>query len=172
MGTSRRITAAAGGIAAAMLVVALAGCSAISGSSPGSTFDSTRAASHGASSRPSDSATGRPSTATPTLVAGGSATQNKAFFDHVNSTLFAANASAHGRAIIDNLVAAGFNKATMQVTPDKTSINGTVDSILFSVRLGDECLLGQRGGDGYSSAVQATLKDGGCLIGKTRPITW
>lgn len=86
--------------------------------------------------------------------------------------LFTANGSAKGRDIIDNLVAAGFDKAAMQVTPDKTAINGQVDSILFSVKLGAQCLLGQHGGGGYTSSVQAALVSGGCLIGKTRPIDW
>lgn len=116
------------------------------------------------------------SAATPAPVASyrsdGTAQANKAWFDAVNTKLFAANGSANGRAIIDSLVAAGFEKAAMQVTPDKTSINGGVDSILFSVEIGDSCLLGQHGGGGYSSAVEPVLKSGLCLIGKTRAIDW
>lgn len=108
----------------------------------------------------------------PTFLPDGTAMQNKVWFDTVNTKLFAANGSANGRAIIDSLVSSGFDKAAMQVTPDKTTINGGVDSILFSVKIGDSCLLGQHGGDGYSSAVEAALKSGSCLIGKTRPIDW
>ena len=108
----------------------------------------------------------------PTFLPDGTAMQNKVWFDTVNTKLFAANGSANGRAIIDSLVSSGFDKAAMQVTPDKTTINGGVDSILFSVKIGDSCLLGQHGGDGYSSAVEAVLKSGDCLIGKTRPIDW
>jgi len=108
----------------------------------------------------------------PTMVPNGTAEQEKPFFDSVNATLIAANGSANGREIIDNLVAAGFAKADMQVTPDKTAIGGTVDSILFSVKIGGECLLGQRSGAGYTSSVQKALADGTCLIGKTRPIDW
>jgi hypothetical protein len=111
-------------------------------------------------------------TRAPTLVAGGTAQENKAYFDAVNTRLFATTASANGRSIIDNLVAAGFDKASMQVTPDRTSINGSVDSILFSVKIGTMCLLGQHGGGGYSSAVEAALTSGVCLIGKTRVIDW
>ncbi len=102
----------------------------------------------------------------------GSAKDNKAYFDQVNNKLFAANGSANGRDIVDNLVSAGFDKTDMQVTPDKSSINGAVDSILFSVKIGTDCLLGQHGSGGYSSAVEAALKDGSCLVGKTRPIDW
>ncbi len=127
--------------------------------------------STGSSARPSAAPSATPSAA-PTLAPEGTAQQNRAYFDVVNERLFATNSGATGRAIIDNLVAAGFTKADMQVTPDKTSINGTVDSILFSVRFGGECLLGQHGGDGYSSSVQAALAGGTCIVGRTRPIDW
>ena len=108
----------------------------------------------------------------PSFLPDGSAEANKAWFDAANTRLIGANSGANGRAIIDSLVAAGFDKAAMQVTPDKTSINGGVDSILFSVKIGDSCLLGQRGGGGYSSAVEPALKSGLCLVGKTRAIDW
>ena len=108
----------------------------------------------------------------PSFLSGGSAEANKAWFDTTNTRLIGANSEANGRAIIDSLVAAGFDKAAMQVTPDKTSINGGVDSILFSVKIGDSCLLGQRGGGGYSSAIEPVLKSGLCLVGKTRAIDW
>jgi opacity protein-like surface antigen len=114
-------------------------------------------------------------TATPDPVfhPNGTADENKAYFDLVNTRFFTANPSALGRPIIDNLVAAGFSKADMQVTPDKTSIGGGVDSILFAVKMGNECLLGQHGGGGYSSSVAAALTTGGpCLIGLTRSIDW
>ena len=108
----------------------------------------------------------------PSFLPDGSAEANKAWFDAANTRLFVANQSANGRAIIDSLVAAGFDKASMQLTPDKTSIDGGVDSILFSVKIRDSCLLGQYGAGGYSSAVEPVLKSGLCLIGKTRAIDW
>jgi hypothetical protein len=103
----------------------------------------------------------------------GSAQENKVYFDLVNTRFFAANPSALGRPIIDNLVAAGFPKSDMQVTPDRTSIGIGADSILFAVKIGDSCLLGQWGSGTYSSSVEAALTTAGpCLIGITRPITW
>ena len=102
----------------------------------------------------------------------GSAEANKAWFDAANTRLIGTNSEANGRAIIDSLVAAGFDRASMQLTPDKTSIDGGVDSILFSVKIRDSCLLGQYGAGGYSSAVEPVLKSGLCLIGKTRAIDW
>jgi hypothetical protein len=161
MPATRRFTIGAGVSMLGIFVlgVSLAGCSSIA---PEPSVSVTSAA-------PS-------STASPAPVASflpdGTARANKAWFDTVNAKFFAANGSANGRAIIDSLIAAGFEKAAMQVTPDKTSINGGVDSILFSVKIGDSCLLGQHGGGGYSSAVEAALKSGLCLVGKTRTIDW
>jgi hypothetical protein len=119
--------------------------------------------------RPSASAAPEPA---PGLVPDGTALQNKAYFDSVNGALIAANNSATGRLIIDSLVAAGFDKANMQLTPDKTTINSAADSVLFSVRIGDSCLLGQRTGGEYDSSVQKALQSGACLVGQTRPINW
>ncbi|MBG6107171.1 hypothetical protein [Frigoribacterium sp. CG_9.8] len=157
MPATRRFTVSAGFLA---LGVVLVGCTSPSPTPTSSTSAGPRSTA----------------TATPVPVAGflpgGTAQANKPWFDAVNTKLFAAGASANGRAIIDSLVTAGFDKAAMQVTPDKTSIKGEVDSILFSVKIGDSCLLGQHGGGGYSSAVEAALKSGLCLIGKTRSIDW
>ncbi|MBG6238326.1 hypothetical protein IWX78_001281 [Mycetocola sp. CAN_C7] len=96
------------------------------------------------------------------------------FFDTVNTATLAANASADGRAFIDGLVAAGFDKTTMEVTADATTIGNAADSIQFSVRWGDSCLIGQNGAavNGYHSTVGPLLGTGTCLIGSTRPIDW
>ncbi|TDQ03575.1 hypothetical protein AXZ95_1867 [Leifsonia sp. 115AMFTsu3.1] len=118
------------------------------------------------------------STATPTatagLVPGGTAQENLAYFDTVNHATLAANPNAQGRDFIDALVKAGFTKADMQVTVDTTTIGLKANSIQFSVRMGDSCLIGQNGADagGYSSMVTPVLSTGNCLIGQTRPIDW
>ena len=158
MGRSRQAITVALALAT---VAALAGC--VPSAAPHPTSTKTAAAT--ASPTPT-------ATAAPTYQPNGSAQANKAYFDLVNNTFFAANGNALGRPIIDNLVAAGFTKADMQVTPDKTSIGGGVDSILFSVRIGKNCLLGQHGAGGYSSAVVAALANGSCLVGLTRAINW
>lgn len=165
--------------AAIVVATALAGCA----QAPPGGSTSVSAASPSSSSSPatpnptaaaSSSATPDPSASTaPVLRSGGTANDNKEYFDLVNNRLFAANGSADGRAIIDNLVAAGFVKKDMQVTPDKDAIGRATDSILFSVKIGDSCLLGQHGGAGYSSVVAPALTSGGaCLIGLTRSIDW
>lgn len=152
---------AATALAATLLVALLTGCS---GSSPQPAATST--------SSPTATASAASTPAPPQFYPDGTAKLNKPYFDSVNSTLIAANPSAGGKDVIDALVAAGFDKANMQVTPDKTTIGRNVDSVLFSVRIGTDCLLGQLSGSAYTSSVQAALTSGACLVGKTRPIDW
>jgi hypothetical protein len=102
------------------------------------------------------------------------AAENLAYFDSVNRAVIAADSAAGGRAFIDALVAAGFDRAGMQVTDDTTTLGEPADSIQFAVGFGPDCLIGQYGAksDGYQSAVRPALGTGGCLIGDTRPIDW
>ncbi|KRE30196.1 hypothetical protein [Agromyces sp. Soil535] len=103
-----------------------------------------------------------------------SASENVAFFDAVNLAVIAANSGAGGRDFIDALVAAGFDKAQMQVTADRTTVDVQADSVQFAVLFQSECLVGQYGpaSGGYHSAVRPALGAGGCLVGQTRPIDW
>jgi hypothetical protein len=108
------------------------------------------------------------------LIPDGSAEDNLPFFDSVNQQTLTANAAADGRTFVDGLVAAGFDKAAMELTSDSTTLGQAADSIVFSVRWGEECLIGQNGSavGGYHSTVQAVLGTGKCLIGETRPVDW
>ncbi|WP_052357668.1 DUF6993 domain-containing protein [Leifsonia aquatica] len=160
----RSLRAAAAGapvIVAAVLALALAGCTP--GAKPSATPSATPT--------PTSVASGEPA---PHLIAGGSAEQNLPFFDHVNRATLAANPDAKGRDFIDALVAAGFAKADMQVTADTTTIGLKANSIQFSVKLGETCLIGQNGADagGYNSEVTPVLSTGACLVGQTRAIDW
>lgn len=112
--------------------------------------------------------------APPTLRPELSASENLAFFDSVGQAVVAANPEAGGRDFIDALVAAGFDKAQMQVTADRTTIDLEADSLQFSVLFQGECLIGQYGpkSGGFHSAVRPVLATGTCLVGQTRPIDW
>ncbi len=134
MGRSRL---AAIGIAA-LCVIALAGCAP---SRPMPVPVPTTVSSSSSTPAPTESAA-------PTLISGGSAQQNKPYFDLVNTRLISSNGSATGQQLVDNLAQAGFDKSVMQVTPDKTTIGRSADSVLFSVRIGGDCLLGQLSHDG------------------------
>jgi hypothetical protein len=83
----------------------------------------------------------------------------------------------HGRPgvlvrVHDGLAAGGFDKSTMQVTADTTSIGRDADSVQFSVLWGQDCLIGQVSGAGYTSQTAPVLGTGACLVGSTRAIDW
>jgi hypothetical protein len=120
---------------------------------------------------PTSSASATPD-AGPTLHPGGTAAENLQFFDVTNQAFYAAHGKSDGRSIIDNLVAAGFRKQDMEVTPDQTSIGEAADSIVFSVRVKGECLIGQFSASGYTGTLGPMLGTGSCLVGTTRPIDW
>jgi hypothetical protein len=133
-------------------VLALTGCT---GDAEGPTAAPTRSVA------PSPTATIDPNTAEAKIE----------LFDATNEATVAAG-KTKGRNFIDALVAAGFDKSAMQLTPDKTAIGLQADNIQFSVELDDACLVGQYGNIGYHSAILPIIEDSGCLIGTTRPINW
>lgn len=157
----------AAGASAVVATVALA--LALTGCTPGPVSSAAPSATRSAAPTPSATAT-----VAPALVPGGTAEQNLPFFDQVNKATLAAKPDAKGRDFIDALVAAGFSKADMQVTADTTTIGLKANSIQFSVKLGETCLIGQNGADagGYNSMVTPVLSTGACLIGQTRAIDW
>lgn len=126
---------------------------------------------------PQPTPTSAPSTAPsapaePEIDLEGTAKENLPYFDQVNGELIAAGGTLDGRAFIDNLVAAGYPKTDLEVTNDRTAINGPADNIQFAVRLNGTCLIGQYGNIGYASTALDMLSTGRCLVGATRPIDW
>ena len=115
-----------------------------------------------------------PTDTAPVLVPTGSAEDNLPLFASVVDDVAASDQSVEGRAYIDALVAAGFAKDDMEVTRDRTSVGLPADAIQFSVRWGDECLVGQVGPStpAPTAVVVPLLPGGTCLIGQTRPIDW
>lgn len=113
--------------------------------------------------------------APPGFIADGTAEENLPVFAYVTETVWASDARGTGRAYIDALVGAGFDRAAMQVTEDLSTVGNPAESLQFSVRWGDtQCLIGQVGpstGDPVTT-VMDQLVDGRCLIGNTRPIDW
>jgi len=154
-----------------ILTVALVGVlTACSPGAPEATPTPTATPTDGA---PSPSAT--PTTpAEPTLVPDGTADDNLPLFSSVTAAVWATDARVTGRAYIDALTAAGFDKAAMQVTQDQSTVGNPAESIQFSVRWNDQCLIGQVGpatGDPVTVVVPV-LAEGTCLVGQTRPIDW
>ncbi|WP_435744634.1 DUF6993 domain-containing protein [Microbacterium sp. PMB16] len=147
-------------VAAALLV--LTGCTG--GPDP--------SASPSAEVSPSPTAT---TPAGPVLVPDGTASENLPLFTKIADGVWASDQRGAGRAYIDALIAAGFDRDAMQVTQDQSTVGNPAESLQFSVRWGDEeCLIGQVGPSTGKAvtAVMPQLAEGRCLIGTTRPIDW
>jgi hypothetical protein len=129
----------------------------------------------GSSVAPSPSATATPEPeAEPVLVPEGTADENLPLFDAITAEVWASADQASGRAYVDALAAAGFDKAAMEVTHDTSTVGNPAESIQFSVRWGEQCLIGQVGpatGDPVAVVVPV-LAEGTCLVGDTRSIDW
>lgn len=151
------------GVAAVLAAAAIAVVTLLSGCTPAPAASPARTATVAPTPTPSASATIDPT---------GNASENKPYFDEVNKKLIAQGGTLDGRAFIDNLVAAGYAKSAMEVTPDKTSVGLDADNIEFSVRFGTTCLIGEYGNIGYASTAQRVFSTGRCLAGKTRAIDW
>jgi hypothetical protein len=121
---------------------------------------------------PTASASTAGAPAAPVLYPKGTAAQNLPYFDKVGHDLLDHDEGALGKQIVDYFVQAGFDKANMEVTPDKTSIGLAAWNIEFSVRMNGGCLIGQAGNVKFQSTVQPLLATGKCLIGLTRKIDW
>jgi hypothetical protein len=108
------------------------------------------------------------------LIPEGTAADNLPLFTAVTASVWGSSERGAGRAYIDALAAAGFDKSTMQVTADQSTVGNPAESIQFSVLWNDECLVGQVGpatGEPYTIVVPV-LPEGGCLVGQTRLIDW
>jgi len=109
------------------------------------------------------------------LVADGSATDNLPLFTAITAQVWATDQRGSGRAYIDALVAAGFDRGAMQVTQDQTTVGNAAETLQFSVRWGEkECLVGQVGPSTGEpvTVVLPQLAEGRCLVGSTRAIDW
>lgn len=144
-------------------MVALSACAPETGPSPSP------------SASASASVTAEPTDQPAVLVPDGSADDNLPVFTQTAESVWESDQKGQGRAYIDALVAAGFDKRAMQVTQDTTTVGNPVESLQFSVRWGgSECLVGQVGPSTGElvTAVMPQLAEGRCLVGVTRPIDW
>lgn len=105
----------------------------------------------------------------------GTAEENLPVFTSVAERVWATDQRGAGRAYIDALVTAGFDRSAMQVTQDQSTVGNPAESLQFSVAWGDEkCLIGQVGpstGEPVTTVLDQ-VEAGRCLIGSTRPIDW
>lgn len=116
------------------------------------------------------------SEAAPEFVAGGSADENKAYFNYVLRKAIRDGLEINGVNVVNTVAAAGFDKAMMQVTFDQSRTGLRADNIFVSVRVGEQCLIGQvvTADKTVTTSVQPAVGPDRdlCLIGETRPIDW
>lgn len=111
----------------------------------------------------------------PEYIADGSAEDNLPLFSAVTAQVWSSEGRSSGRSYIDALIAAGFDRAAMQVTQDVTTVGNPAESLQFSVRWGTtQCLVGQVGPSTGEpvTVVMPQLAEGRCLVGATRAIDW
>ncbi|MFN3708117.1 DUF6993 domain-containing protein [Microcella sp.] len=107
----------------------------------------------------------------PEFVDGGDASDNAPFAQFVVEQL----AESHGERpasaqVADVLVANGFDRALLEVTPDRTPLGLPTDVISFAVRFADECIIGEVRGVEVTTAVAPVLATGRCLVGSDASI--
>ncbi|OYX54268.1 MAG: hypothetical protein B7Y93_06810 [Micrococcales bacterium 32-70-13] len=98
---------------------------------------------------------------------GGTAGQNRPYFEFVIEQLLATNPQPTSILIADTLTAAGFPREALEVTADTTRVGDPADSILFSVQIEGQCLLGQVAQGSFGSELASVLGSGRCLVGRT-----
>lgn len=112
----------------------------------------------------------------PELVPGGTAEQNLPYFTEVLRQFAVGSQAVEGQPIVDAITASGFDRGAMQVSFDRSKTNLVADSILVSVLLGTDCLIGQvqTADRSFVTTVQPALTEARnvCLVGQTRPIDW
>lgn len=112
----------------------------------------------------------------PEFFPDGSAEDNLPYFAHVLSTFSAGGEAVEGQPVVDAVAAAGFDRAAMQVSYDRTKTDLVADNIFVSVRIGADCLIGQivtADRSTFAVTEPAVGPDQSiCLIGATRPIDW
>jgi len=109
-------------------------------------------------------------TAAPILRPGGTAEQNKLYFDAAIADYWARFGTGASQTMVDQLVGWGFDRGAVEVTYDSTAIGLGVDSIESSVRFGTDCLVATVRVDRYTTTVLPVTGTGTCLIGETYPV--
>ena len=106
----------------------------------------------------------------------GTAEENLPYFEQTLAGFAAGELPVEGVPIVDAVSAAGFDRSQMQVSFDRSQTNLVADNIFVSVRVGEQCLIGQvvTGTREVAAVVEDAVGPDAdiCLIGNTRAIDW
>ena len=156
MHSTRSITALAAAVVLAAF--ALAGCGPSPDPMPVPTASASPSLTAGAEQLPDQVPEYRPD---------GTATQNELYFTWVLQQYRAGNGMGTADALVATVVGAGFPVGALEVTPEFTAIGLQADSIVISVNVQGECLIGQVFGDHEVTMIAPVLATGKCLVGET-----
>ena len=109
-------------------------------------------------------------TAAPTLDPNGTVDEAYAFWRYLVEKMYFDLGKNDGAQYINMMTNYGFDRAAMEVTYNETAIGEQADSIIFSVRFGGECFIGQIFNPTWVATRAPVLGTGTCLVGVTRPI--
>ena len=104
-------------------------------------------------------------TTPPELRPGGTAAENKLYWDATIERYWAQFGLGSTQTMVDHLVGAGYDPAALEITADSTAIGLGVDSIEVSARFGGECLISDVRAERWSSVILPVLGSGQCLVG-------
>lgn len=105
--------------------------------------------------------------ALPELVEGGTAGQNRPYFEYVLGSIAERLPDAATSQITNRLIDAGFDRESMEATVSSTPAGYDADSILIAVRFGDQCLIASVAGSEVVTDLVDVLGSGTCLVGET-----
>lgn len=113
----------------------------------------------------------------PVFVEGGTAEENLPVFVETIRAYAESDEPILGESLVNAVANVGFSKDDMQVTHDFSKMQLPADNLFVSVRIGEECLIGQIAPEDRGSFVAELVPAVGpehniCLIGDTRDITW
>jgi hypothetical protein len=103
----------------------------------------------------------------PEFIEGGSAEDNLPYIDYVLTQAGAGTGLFGSVDAIAALENAGFDRANLEVTSDRTALELAAESVTIAVIIDGECALGQWSSEWYSSSVSPLLGSGTCLLGDT-----
>ena len=103
----------------------------------------------------------------PEFIPDGSAEDNLPYIDYVLNQAGAGTGLFGSLDAVAVLEDAGFDRANMEVTSDRTALELAAESITIAVIIDGECALGQWSSDWYASTITPVLGAGTCLLGDT-----
>ncbi|KAB1645638.1 hypothetical protein F8O06_08710 [Pseudoclavibacter sp. CFCC 14310] len=102
-------------------------------------------------------------------VPGGTAEQNLPAFQSLLQPLTDDDKVPTTQSVVDAVHSVGVTNDQMQVTPDHTPKDLDADNLSVSVKIDDQCLIGQYHRGRFDAVVAAPI-NGSCLVGNTVPL--